>query len=90
MRVTTCSLRRISVSPSSCSQVVQVERKVRVNNIDSLRIQYSITAHLSGRNGCDVTKLVNDTTRTEQYSLLEPSSLLISRAAISSSIKLHC
>ena len=53
----TSMLRRISVFTNSGSQVSQVDRK-RVVKTDSLRVQYSIAAQLSGWNDCDVTRLV--------------------------------
>ena len=58
--------RRISVFTSSGSQVSQAECKRGVS-VDSLHIHHSITAQLSGRNDCDVTRRDgSDGTRQEQ------------------------
>ena len=56
-RVATSMLRRISVYNTSGSQVSQAECKWGVNT-DSLRIEYSFTAQIGGRNDCNITKLV--------------------------------
>ena len=55
-RVAANLLRRIFVSSSSGSQIRQAELK-RGMKRESLRIQYSTTAQLSGWNDCDVTRL---------------------------------
>ena len=86
IRVRTSSIRRFSIFTGSGSKVIQAENNLGVN-MDWLRIQYSITSQLSGRNDFDVT---SDGTRTIKYSPLESFTLFNSHAAISSIIKLHC
>ena len=84
-RVPTIMIRRISVFISSGSQVSQVECKWVVNT-DSLRIQYSITAHLKGCDDYDVTRQVATEHVQNKYSLLKSFSLLNSPVAIGSII----
>ena len=69
-RVTTGILRRILVITSSGSQV-----------LPSIRIQYSITAQLSGWNDYDVTRQVATEHGRNKYSLLEIFSLFNSHVA---------
>ena len=83
MQITTSGLHRISVFTSSGSQFVQTERNWGLNT-DELRIFYSITAPLIGRDGSDVTRLVATAHKQNKQSLLESFSLFNSHDAIGS------
>ena len=74
--IQTGTLRGIPVFTSS--QFSQTKRKWGVNTV-SLRIQYRITAQLSGRNRCDVTRATEHVRKN--YWLLEPFSLSNIRTA---------
>ena len=76
-RVAGSMLRRISVFTSSGSQLIQVEVKLVVNTV-SVRNQYSITAQISGRKDCDVTRLVAREPVWNKYPLLESFTLCCS------------
>ena len=82
-------LQRISIFTSSDRQVNEAGFKRRLNT-DSLRIQYSITAQLNGRNDCDVTRLVATEHVRNKYSLQKSFSLFNSHATIRSLIELYC
>ena len=69
LQVTTMSLRRNSVSTNSGTQVNQAERKLGLITA-SLRDYYNFTAQLSGRNTCDVTRLVATVHEQNKSSLL--------------------